>query len=330
MVTAEAGMSRRDAGRVATRAKRMARLPAMSAAWRDGALSSAQVDAVLAVFTDTTAGLLGEHEESLVPTLSSLPANDVTRVMREWRARAVAELDAEPAIDTRERRLHVPPVGDAWAIDGTLDADSGAIVATAIRLATTTDAPGEPARTAAERRADALVDICRFYLDHQRVRPGGRHRPHLNILVDVEKLEAGRRGETVDGMAIAADTIARLLCDSVAHRVVTARSAVLDYGTSTRTIPTPLWNAIVIRDRHGRFPGCDRPPNWCEGHHIRHVEHGGPTEVNNLVLLCTRHHHLLHDQHWQAKLLPDATFEVTTPDGTTRTTRPPGALDPLW
>ncbi|HEX7168918.1 MAG TPA: HNH endonuclease signature motif containing protein, partial [Acidimicrobiales bacterium] len=64
----------------------------------------------------------------------------------------------------------------------------------------------------------------------------------------------------------------------------------------------------------------------CEGHHIHHVEHGGPTAIDNLVLLCTRHHHLLHNQRWQAKLLPDASFEVTSPDGTTRTTRPPGSL----
>jgi hypothetical protein len=87
-----------------------------------------------------------------------------------------------------------------------------------------------------------------------------------------------------------------MLCDSALHRVVTAgQSAILDYGTSTRTIPAPLWSALVIRDEHCRFPGCDRPSTWCEGHHLRWVTHGGPTELNNLVLLCSRHHHRLHE-----------------------------------
>jgi hypothetical protein len=88
-------------------------------------------------------------------------------------------------------------------------------------------------------------------------------------------------------------------------------------------VPAPLYNALVIRDRHCRFPGCDRPPDWCEAHHLRWVTHGGATAPDNLALLCTRHHHLLHCPGWHAKLRPDATFIVTTPDGRTREGRPP-------
>jgi hypothetical protein len=82
---------------------------------------------------------------------------------------------------------------------------------------------------------------------------------------------------------------------------------ILDYGTSTRTVPANLFNALVIRDRHCRFPGCDRPPEWTETHHLRWVTHGGRTALDNLTLQCTRHHHLLHSPGWHAKLLPDAT-----------------------
>jgi hypothetical protein len=97
----------------------------------------------------------------------------------------------------------------------------------------------------------------------------------------------------------------------------------IDYGRATRTIPAPLFNALVLRDRRCRYPGCDRPPAWCEGHHIRPWLHAGPTALSNLALLCTRHHHLLHHPHWHAKLLPDATLEITDPRGHTRTTTPP-------
>jgi len=110
--------------------------------------------------------------------------------------------------------------------------------------------------------------------------------------------------------------------------VMAGRSAVLDYGMATRTIPTPLWNALVIRDESCRFPGCDRPPNWCEGHHVVWVTRGGPTELANLVLVCARHHHLLHRPGWHAKLLPDGLLEVTAPDGEVRCTSPPRAEVP--
>jgi hypothetical protein len=122
----------------------------------------------------------------------------------------------------------------------------------------------------------------------------------------------------------------RLLCDANLRRIVLdANSAVIDYGQATRTIAPSVWNALAIRDRHCRYPGCDRPAHWCEGHHVHPWLHGGPTNLPNLVLLCTRHHHLLHRPGWEAKLLPDATFKVTDPKGRTRTTRPPGRIPPL-
>ena len=65
-------------------------------------------------------------------------------------------------------------------------------------------------------------------------------------------------------------------------------------------------------------------------HHIIHVEHGGPTRLDNLILACRRHHRLLHRAGWHAKLLPDGVFEVTDPDGRVRTTAPPGALPNLF
>ena len=119
------------------------------------------------------------------------------------------------------------------------------------------------------------------------------------------------------------------VCDAGIHRVITnGRSSILDYGTTTRTIPANLFNALVIRDRHCRFPGCDRPPEWTEAHHIRWVLDGGPTSLDNLTLQCTRHHHLLHTPGWHAKLLPDATLIVTAPNGRTLESQPPGRPPP--
>ena len=71
-------------------------------------------------------------------------------------------------------------------------------------------------------------------------------------------------------------------------------------------------------------PGCDRPIAWCDAHHVHFWRHLGLTELENLVLLCNRHHHLIHRHGWQLKLLPNADLEITYPDGTTQTTHPRG------
>jgi hypothetical protein len=216
-------------------------------------------------------------------------------------------------------------------VSGHLDAEAGVLAESALRLAETRDVEGEPPRTPAHRRADALVDIFRFFLDHQTAQPGGRHRPHLNVVVRYEDLVEGRGGEFADGTRVDGATIRRLACDAGYHRVVTqGGSTVLDYGRTRRNIPVNLFNALVVRDRGCRFPGCDRPPTWCEAHHIDHWENHGPTRIGNLVLACSRHHHLLHMPGWHIKLLPDATIEITTPTGQTLVDRPPGHAERLF
>ena len=64
-------------------------------------------------------------------------------------------------------------------------------------------------------------------------------------------------------------------------------------------MPAPMRRALVARDRGYRFPGCDRPEQWCDAHHIVHWANGGATSVDNLVLLCRRHHRLAHHSEWE-------------------------------
>ena len=80
----------------------------------------------------------------------------------------------------------------------------------------------------------------------------------------------------------------------------------------------------MLRDSGCRFPGCDRPTDWCEGHHIQHWRDGGSTRLSNLVLLCSRHHHVIHLPGWQLDLKPTGTLEVTDPQGRRRHSDPPG------
>jgi hypothetical protein len=319
-------MTRKSANRLAILGRRMRQLPVCAKAFADGSLSGGQVATILANVDDSTVTVFAEQEAEVVPYLVPLTVAGTARAMGGWKARAKIEADLP---EEPERSLHLSQtLDDRYVLDGSFDAEGGATVEAALRLAGV-DEP-DRSRTPAEVRADALVTVCRHFLDNQKTRSGGRHRPHLNVVVDLDALHEGSDGRVIGGPTIDGPSLSRLLCDCALHRVLTSgRSAILDYGTSTRTIPAPLWSALVIRDEHCRFPGCDRPSTWCEGHHVRWVTDNGPTELANLVLLCTRHHHRLHQPGWQAKLLPDATFEVTAPDGVVRCTSPP-RRDPPW
>ena len=321
---ANARMTRRAAQRLRSMAARLRSLPVCAQAFAEGALSEGQVEAIVAHLDDQLTEVFAAQEAELVPYLIPLTVGGVSQAMRVWLVRARPEPSApkEP-----ERTLHLSQtLDDQWVMDGTLDAEGGAVVAAALRLAEP-DRAEQPQPSV--RRADALVGVCRFFLDHQQSHTGGRHRPHVNVLVEFDDLAGERGGRVVDGPGLDGPTVSRLLCDCALHRVVmSGRSAIVDYGTSTRTIPAPLWNALVIRDEHCRFPGCDRPSTWCEGHHVVWVTQDGPTDLNNLVLLCSRHHHRLHQPGWHAKLRPDGTFKVTDADGIVRETSPPRALIP--
>lgn len=328
----QGGRSRRQAGRLRALAAGTAGLPVTVGAWVSGELSSGQVDVIVAHVDAATIGVFVDHEAAVVPALVGLSVADTETAMGAWRARATAdgvEPDEEPV-----RSLHCSRVGDGRVVlDGELDGLGGATVTTALRVATTADVEGEPVRTAAQRRADALVDVCRFFLDHQRGHRGGRHRPHVNVVIELDALHRGGPGRLVDGGRVDRAAMGQLVCDATLHRVVVAgRSAVLDYGTATRTVPAPLWNALVVRDEHCRFPGCDRSSHWCEAHHVVPVSEGGATRLDRLVLSCSRHHHLVHRAGWTASLAPDATYQVTDPTGVVRTSRPPAAIrtHPPW
>ncbi|MDQ3757257.1 MAG: HNH endonuclease [Actinomycetota bacterium] len=323
-----AGMTASTANATVRTARTLRSLPVTSTAWRDGSLSGSQVQVIVANVDDRTLSQLVAQEASLVPAVAPLSTTATGRAMRFWRARAEALADdgAEGRLPERDVRLSQTFRG-RWVLDGDLDPEGGELLATALRLATTEDPEGTPVRTPARRRGDALVDLARFFLDHRHDVPAGRNRPHLNVVVNYDELLAGRGGETVDGGFLDGASIRRLLCDASVHRVVTdGRSTILDYGTATRTAPANLWAALVLRDRHCRHDGCDRPPHWCEAHHVTPVLEGGPTSLDNLVLKCSRHHHLGHLPGWHEKLLPDGTLVTTDPKGRTRTTRPPGCL----
>ena len=90
-------------------------------------------------------------------------------------------------------------------------------------------------------------------------------------------------------------TVRCIACDASLARVVMAGgSEPLDVGRRTHVTPPSMRRAVIVRGRHCRFPGCDRPHPWCDAHHVIHWADGGETSASNLLLLCRRHHRLIH------------------------------------
>jgi hypothetical protein len=87
----------------------------------------------------------------------------------------------------------------------------------------------------------------------------------------------------------------------------------LEVGRTSRVVSAAQRAALVVRDRGCAFPGCSRPPAWCEAHHLRHWLHGGPTDLANLALLCRTHHRAVHEGGWWLQRHPDSRLTATPP-----------------
>jgi hypothetical protein len=129
------------------------------------------------------------------------------------------------------------------------------------------------------------------------------------------------------GAHVSAETSRRLACD--ASRVVMTHDAAgrtLDVGRRTRTIPPALRRALCHRDRSCRFPGCGARAG--QGHHIRHWANGGETRLENLALLCRRHHRAVHEEGYGIERLASGDLRFRRPDGRAIPEVPPSAPVP--
>jgi hypothetical protein len=289
---------------------------------------------VLAAAHDTDREAFGRSESQLVQAARIHSTTDLQKIVSHWRQTVEAErsFDAEEKLLAR-RRLHasVTFLGMVRG-DFDLDPEGGETVLTA--LGAVVDAGSrsgneEDERTPAQRRADALVEICRQWLDLAERPTVCGERPHVTVTVAAESL-VGADGLEVEPAAeldhvgpVPAQTVRRLACDSSVLRVVlSGRSEPLDVGRRTHVVPPSMRRAVIARDRRCRFPGCDRPHTWCDAHHVVHWADGGPTAANNLLLLCRRHHRMVHQRRFSLELL-QGTPVFRCPDGSVLEDRAP-------
>jgi Domain of unknown function (DUF222)/HNH endonuclease len=172
--------------------------------------------------------------------------------------------------------------------------------------------------------ADGLVAMCDAVL-----RGDALDRAPTEVLLHVDA--ATLSGHTEEGQGVPAETSRRVLCDTGLVAVIEKDGKTVDVGRKKRTINAALKRALRARDGGCRFPGCGRL-RWVDGHHIKHWTNGGETKLSNLVLLCGRHHTLVHEDGYTVELhdgevtFRDRRGRVLPPTGPT-VSLPPAALD---
>jgi hypothetical protein len=187
-------------------------------------------------------------------------------------------------------------------IRGVLDAEGGAALRSALEPLAKRNGKGDD-RKLDRRFADALVELAGYSLDNGLVPRRATQRPHLQVTTTLETLlqRAGAPAADLEfSLPISAASVERLACDCNVTRILLgADSQVIDVGRSKRVISPAQRRALNMRDKGCRWSGCDRSASYTSGHHLVHWIKGGPTDLDNLALLCLRHHWLVHEGKWQ-------------------------------
>jgi hypothetical protein len=326
-------------------------------AMREGWLSTAKAH-VIARAVD---GLPLDHDlrtrgvQVLLDEATRLDATDLRKTARHLAAvvdpdgedrRAEKDLDREERAAHLHRRLTLTDdlAGGTWLTGRCTSEDAAWIKATLLPLANphpnagpdcdppTCEIPGcshdgRDPRDHGARMLDALVELCRRAQSLEVLPETHGATPRVSITLDYDDLLRGTGfATTVTGEQLSPATARRIACDAhLIPIVLGTNSEVLDVGRHQRLATAPLWKALVARDQHCRFPHCTRSPVMCHAHHLRHWIDGGPTDLENMVLLCSHHHRLLHAGPWTITTGTNQ-FAFHPPPGVSRmrpTPRPP-------
>jgi len=284
-------------------------LPAIGAAFADGRLSYSKVRALTRVTE-------WHDEHSLLAYALTSTAAQVEERCRQIRnGRPESAGIAQRAWERRAVTLFRDPARGVMRVSVELPIEEGEVISQAIDRAV---AAGEAASGVEfdanawrAQQADALVAIAKRYLDGGEVASSAT-ADRYQVVVHVD--EAALRGGL--GRAdLPVESVKRLACDGSVVTVTEAENGTpLDVGRKQRTVSGPLKRALWARDRGCSFPGCDHK-HYVDAHHIEHWADGGATSLDNLTLLCSHHHRLLHEGGFRIGRDAEQRLYFERPDG---------------
>src|SRR5437899_5247995 len=294
--------------------KQLERLPKTEEAFARGHLGYQHVAVMARTAENLGAATVRGEEGHLLKAARSMDPGQFTTVVKSFEHRVDSAAALAETNRAYERRyLHVgEPQAGVVRIDGMLDAEGGATVRAS--LAGLMKPTKDDHRSHGQRCADALVEFCRRGPGSRRDSSGPR--PQLVIHASLGTL-AGIAGapaaELEGGGTVPAETVQRYACDSAMVRMTGRTELEHELNHATRTLPASTRRALEARDRRCVWPGCGRPADWCDGHHLVWWTRGGATALPNLALLCRPHHRLVHEGGWSLQWKGNA-WHAAPPD----------------
>jgi hypothetical protein len=283
------------------------RLPLVASTAAEGVLSPAHLDVLVGALADLPA----ESEPILVDVAREVDPVGVRIVAN--RIRAYVDQDGKEP-DAAE--LVKPQNALRWRkkrdgrveFDGTLGAEEGAkfeALISPLSKPRPADAIGPDERNILERQGDALVDLLDLASRSEHLPRDAGERPHLFLTMSWEALQSGLGKATLgDGTPYGIPGARRLACIAgIIPAILDTDGAILELGRMTRKISPELRRVLRQRDGGCAFPGCHRPPTWCDAHHVVEWQDGGHTSLDNLVLLCGHHHRIIHHTEWEIRMI---------------------------
>ncbi len=285
-------------------ARRLPELPQTTDAYAQGSISYSHASLIA-----ITAEHCGERWEAnaesiLVKAAKGLDPYELKKACIKMRHLLEPQGVLEEAMDRHDHNyLHLSQTLDGvFYLDGRLDAEGGATLQTALDAVTRPLTADDP-RLHSQRQADGLVELARRQLNGGQLPEVGGQKPHLMLTAKMATLAKQPHSPAAElewAGPIPAETARRIACDCAVTPVFQGEeSHQVDAGRTSRVIPPHMRRALIARDKGCRFPGCDRPPAWTDGHHLKHWVDGGPTLPFNLALLCARHHYRVHEEGWR-------------------------------
>mgnify|MGYP003646711915 CR=1 FL=1 len=276
----------------------LAELPKIAERFSTGALSYSKVRAMTRVATP-------ENESFLLDIAHYGTAHHVEKLIARFRTCQRLQ-DAQLADDQyRERELNYHYDHDGClVIKARVPAEQGALLIKALDKAMDQqDETKNLAEPIAARRADALNQVAQTYMNNSESSGSSADRYQVVVHTTVKETSEQKAEPDVTavtphlekGPGLCEETANRIACDcSVVHLKQDEDGEPLSIGRRSRSIPPPMRRALIARDGGCRFPGCTHT-RFVHGHHIKHWSAGGETSLGNLVLLCSHHHHLVHE-----------------------------------
>jgi hypothetical protein len=300
-------------------ARHLRAMPETATAVADGRLAPAKARLLARAVNERTKEAFARDEPALVGTLAGLTVDDAAQLIRFWE-RSVDQDGPDPRDRDTNAVWLSQSLNGRWQLKGDFDVESGTLLSSVLSGLVERDRRmrrqhGEDLTGTAPRlRADALIEMARRSTAARETDISAR--PLVWVIAGEDELSSGRGAcEVAGGGAISARVAQRLACDADIATVVVAPDGTLRLGRAQRRPNGAQRRLLWLRDGGCRFPGCDRPPGWCEAHHIVFWEHGGPTDLDNLCLLCSHHHHLCHEGGFRLEGDHGA-LVFTRPDGT--------------